>query len=498
MSDIFTYKKRYAQDENFRNKWQTARSKNGIRLFIDGEEIPSYSDYSYVDTKNYFKEPERSSLGVINNLNSYATFITPKIRFSFKSMPISAYRVIMRLIKERNEFIVTAYDPVEDEYVVRKMYFAPQDYPQLYTMGYDALRINDIEFELIGTNADLDLYTLTYNSNVSSYGGGSTSDITSGLTFHYGQEITIGDYDNISGSTDPKTFENAGYTFKEWNTERDGSGISYLTGKNGVMFTTNQTLYAIWDTSDKYTVSFDYSPSTDGLNTTVSKEVIYGNAYGTLPTGVREGYLFSGWYTQPSGGGTQVTAETTFDKTYNQTLYAKWQGVTVTVSFDSAGGTGTVSSITSRAGESITLPTNNPASAEGSFKMAGYQCTYWATRTAQTVESGGTTTTQYTYSKYADLGATILCPASNTTLYANWVQGYNISYYLTSTDSVPYTVHKDLAIEDSPPDVSNQRTGYAFAGWYSDASLTTYVNFPIKNIEENMNLYAKWEAVTND
>ena len=483
MANSITYKaSEYINNQEFRRRWLDAKSNNRIKVIIDGIEIPSYSDYTYVDTKSYFKEPERSAKGVINNLNSYATFLTPKLKFSFNSMPISAYRTLMKLIKERNEFIVQVYDPVEDEVVVRKMYFSPKDYPQIYTHGYEALRINNEEFELIGTNADLNLYSLVYDSNVTSTSGGSTSNITTGLTFFYGQEITIGDYDADVG-IDPTTFENAGFTFDKWNTERDGSGVTYLTGQSGLQFTTNVTLYAIWKSNTKYTVSFNYQATNYVGETTSTKEVIQGETYGTLPdVQYKQGYIFGGWFTQMNGEGTRITADTLFDKTYNETLYAYWIGVENTISFDNHGGNGSIESITARTGESVILPTNS----NNEIYKDGYQNIYWAIRT-ETTENDITT---YTYNKYADLGATITCPDSNLTLYAYWQQRFTVTYYVNDEDS---NIKKSyVAIEQLPPSVS--RIGYNFIGWFTDYALTKYAEFPL-TVTENINLYAKWEKI---
>ena len=47
-----------------------------------------------------------------------------------------------------------------------------------------------------------------------------------------------------------------------------------------------------------------------------------GAAVGDLPTPVREGYRFAGWFTAADGG-TEVTADTTFDAA--ATLYARWE-----------------------------------------------------------------------------------------------------------------------------------------------------------------------------
>jgi len=45
--------------------------------------------------------------------------------------------------------------------------------------------------------------------------------------------------------------------------------------------------------------------------------------YGSLPTPTREGYTFAGWYTELEGG-TQITSDTIFNATSDQTLYAHW------------------------------------------------------------------------------------------------------------------------------------------------------------------------------
>ena len=94
-------------------------SQNQIKLIIQGIEIPTnvMSGYSYYDAKTYFTEPQRTAGGEIVDLNSYATFFVPRIRFNFNAMPIGAYRILGKLAKQFNEVIVTAYDLLEDKYV---------------------------------------------------------------------------------------------------------------------------------------------------------------------------------------------------------------------------------------------------------------------------------------------------------------------------------------------------------------------------------------------
>jgi len=222
------------------DKMYQKSSKNRIKLVINGQEIPNLSGYSYFDAKSFFKEPTRTTGGRINKLNSYATILTPRLKFEFKFMPIGAYRVLMKLIKEYNEFVVVAYDVVEDVYVTKKMYFKPKDFPKIYSKSLEVLAAQNESFEMVGTNADEDKLSLVYNKNISS------ETVTSGLEFDYGVEITIGDYDSEISTQDPKTWSRDGYKMTGWNTMADGSGTRYITNHK-VTFTTSMILYAQWE-----------------------------------------------------------------------------------------------------------------------------------------------------------------------------------------------------------------------------------------------------------
>ena len=222
------------------DKMYEKKSNNKIKLIINGQEIPNMSSYSYFDAKSFFKEPTRSTKGRINKLNSYATFLTPRLRFEFKLMPVGAYRVLMKLIKEYNEFIVTAYDIVEDVYVTKKMYFKTKDFPKIYQKSLETLALQNESFELVGTNADEDELSLVYNKNI------PNEHITSGLAFSYGEEIKIGDYDTDISDEDPKAWTRSGYRMTGWNTDPDGMGTRYVTGHT-VTFTTSVILYAQWE-----------------------------------------------------------------------------------------------------------------------------------------------------------------------------------------------------------------------------------------------------------
>ena len=69
----------------------------------------------------------------------------------------------------------------------------------------------------------------------------------------------------------------------------------------------------------KYLLSFD---ACGGTASTGSMQVSAGQAYGTLPTATKDGYIFVGWFTKPEGG-TQITPNM-ITGAANQTLYAQY------------------------------------------------------------------------------------------------------------------------------------------------------------------------------
>lgn len=130
----------------------------GIGSFtVDDVVYKDYSDYVFVWEKTYVKQPERSQNGSMGNLDTYATFITPRMKVVFKPMPIDVYRTFIKQYLEKNEFTVTCYDTVNDEMITKKMYFATPAEPT-YIYRYDdekkvaIVAVDNYTVELIGTN----------------------------------------------------------------------------------------------------------------------------------------------------------------------------------------------------------------------------------------------------------------------------------------------------------------------------------------------------------
>jgi uncharacterized repeat protein (TIGR02543 family) len=136
------------------------------------------------------------------------------------------------------------------------------------------------------------------------------------------------------------------YTFNGWFTEQSGGAAITVS----TVIKANATYYAHWAEKIRYLVTFDYN---GGSGSELTRSVNDNTAVGGLPTtGVRDGYVFNGWWTSMSGG-TQVTTATII--TAKVTFYGHWTALSYTITFDSSGGS-TVLPITAEYGATIMPP----------------------------------------------------------------------------------------------------------------------------------------------
>lgn len=166
-------------------------------------------------------------------------------------------------------------------------------------------------------------FTVAYNCNPGALtcGGGATAS-TSAVS-GTAQSIRANGFTPVSG-----------YTFNEWNTRSDGSGVSYVAADT-IVPTTDVTLYAIWSQSS-VTISYN---ANGGSGAVPPIETI--NADGTshlLPpyiiqdkttTLARDGYSFVGWNTQADGLGLQYYPGEEMNVAANTQFFAVWQPLPV-------------------------------------------------------------------------------------------------------------------------------------------------------------------------
>jgi uncharacterized repeat protein (TIGR02543 family) len=147
------------------------------------------------------------------------------------------------------------------------------------------------------------------------------------------------------------------------------------------------------------TVTFDSQSASVPANPTTKTVTIPATNVVTLPTApTKTGYTFSGWYTAINGGGTQFTAATPV--TANITVYAKWTGITHTVTFDSQSASVPANPTT----KTVTIPATNVVTLPTTPTKTGSTFGGWYTA----VNGGGTEFTATTP------------VTANITVYAKW------------------------------------------------------------------------------
>ena len=369
-------------------------------------------------------------------------------------------------------------------------------------------------------------YTITFNSN----GGSSISSLTNKTSIP----------SNINTAYVPTK---SGYTFAGWYTD---SGLTTAVTP-GASLSGNITLYAKWS-QVTYSIAFN-SNGGSSISTLTNKTSIPSNintAY--VPT--KSGYTFAGWYTD-SGLTTAVTPGASLSG--NITLYAKWSQNTYDITFEKNGGigigfadgltaipldihtnsvfvptksgytfdgwyidSGLTTSVTPGAllsgnitlyakwvedvtyySVNVYLDDLNTPSAFSSSVSSGYQITSsdFAVFEAWGNDTGYTFVGVYYDSGYtvaASVGDTI---TANTSLYVKRV----LSVYSIAFDSNGGSSISTLTGQTSVPSNINTfvptKSGYTFAGWYTDSGLTTAVT-PGSSLSGNITLYASWSQFT--
>ena len=125
-----------------------------------------------------------------------------------------------------------------------------------------------------------------------------------------------------------------GYTFSGWFTGRNGAGTRVEAG-TVVAIARDHVLYAAW-VPRAYTVTFDPGLGTPPVPD--SRAVTFDAPYGALATTSRLGYRFTGWWTEDAGG-VEITTGTVVTTARDHVLHARWEPVSMTVTFNAGLGT---------------------------------------------------------------------------------------------------------------------------------------------------------------
>lgn len=237
---------------------------------------------------------------------------------------------------------------------------------------------------------------------------------------------------------------------------------------NGKIYSrTGYTDYYITVKQPQVTVYFD---ANGGSVSPYSKSVLYEGAYGTLPTPVRTGYTFLGWYTSEYDG-KKITSTNKVSSSKDHTLYAHWSDPpAITVYFDANGGTSNPSEKT------VTYEKTYGDLPEP--QREGYTFLGWYS----SAESGTKVDKSTRVTKTAD-----------HTLYAHWGKNVTVTFDANGgeTPTNSQTVVNTKAYGTLP---LPYKSGWSFVGWYTsteDGSLITEKT--IVSSDEPHTLYAHWK-----
>lgn len=245
-----------------------------------------YSDSGLTQTYTFSTMPA-------GNITLYAKWNVKQYTISFNSNDGSSVSAITQNFGTN---VSAPADPIKEGYSF-KGWFTDTELTQEYsftTMPANSFTLYAKWEELMGT-----YYTVTFNSN-----GGS---LVSSQQVLSGGKATL---------PNPAPTRN-GYTFFRWETEGNVAWNFDSTISAAI------TLFATWNTVT-YTITYSNLELTTHSNPATYN--IETSTFALTNPTAREGYNFTGWFTE-STGGTQVTT-INVGSTGNRTLYARWESTT--------------------------------------------------------------------------------------------------------------------------------------------------------------------------
>jgi uncharacterized repeat protein (TIGR02543 family) len=212
------------------------------------------------------------------------------------------------------------------------------------------------------------------------------------------------------------------------------------------------------------TVKYD---ANGGTPSPADKAITVGSNY-SLPTVSRPGYKFDGWYTAATGG-TKVEGTTKVSSPANHTLYARWTGNTVTVTFHRNGGTsGSIPSISTVYNSRVTLPTP-PTRPDFTFES-------WNTK-----PDGTGTAFNANTPVTADIA-----------VHAKWkavIKAVTINFDASGGTPAPASKTINSGSPYQLPSVT--KPGYTLVGWFTQANGGSKIE-PSSKVTGTCTLYARW------
>ncbi|MCL2539883.1 MAG: InlB B-repeat-containing protein [Firmicutes bacterium] len=365
------------------------------------------------------------------------------------------------------------------------------------TAGGSTVKDGDIyKFDgniVVAAEWELNTYQVIFDSNPASVAGTIAGVMTPQVfDFYTGPQ----DEQNLKTNA----FSVTGYIFMGWAlTPGINSNVVYLDGVSFKMDTEGDvTLYAVWR-AETFFVRMDTRGGWVSNPGTLIREGAAGQRV-SLPTPTKTGYDFAKWHTLV--GGVETLVGNSIIISGNIDVYAKWDEITYTVSYNKNPGSGSTAVVgTDPTPGSIQTPGSLPLN-YSAYSRTGYTFVGWA------LEPGG----PLIYKKETnDMLHTTGLPAayagSNTlVLYAVWEPNVFILEFFSNAEAIDRVADVDVMASqsfsfDQPKNLfANQFAiiGLEFKGWattsvLAKAGTVEFVNSELFGAFTTVNkLYAVW------
>ena len=295
-------------------------------------------------------------------------------------------------------------------------------------------------------------------------------------------------------STNFTATANDGYVFRYWKyyVVDPGPGPVNTSFDNPITFTYDAAINSLQlfpYFAPTYDVTLnpcngDFSPDATNL-----VRVVYGDEYGPKldvenNRVTRDGYNFAGWFTQSSGG-SEVTASTIVSNATAHALYAHWNGITSTLTFNPNGGTFADPSEATR-----TVAYGSPYGPLPNVSMCGYLLDGWF----KNIDDSSTRISE----------SALVNETSDFSVRAKWSKIiYTVAFDGNGATSGSMNPMSNR-VYDEPFTLSPngfERSGSKFLGWNTkvDGTGDSFTNCAnVVNLTTNNNdlvtLYAQWDA----
>ena len=357
-------------------------------------------------------------------------------------------------------------------------------------------------------------YTVTFNSN-NELAETSTQDFV---------------YDT-SANLNANSFIYPGYTFSKWNSLENGLGSNYSNEANVINLATsgNVNLYAIWtaNTETLYTVIHRYE-KLDG-----TFEEVYVDGHGTTATSVDAELLPRNGFDTPALDQVYIKGDGSGSHTYTylRTYYTLTVNEDVETTFTEPSykyGTSITVVAKDKDGYTFSKWSNNSTAKTTTFEIAGdtniypiYEANKYNVVFNSNTDPNQTSSQEFTYDTAANLNANAFSYPGHTfvewntqsdglgTTYSNQAEVNNLAtsgnfnlYAIWSTDS--YEVTFDSRGGTSVSSITREynealgelatpkKTGFIFAGWYTDPDNGTEVSENTL-VTGTVTYYAHWD-----